>query len=337
MKRILITGATSMIGSALTQRLISDGNKVLAVVRKSCTKISKLPESTLIDIVYCDMEEYGKLDNRIDGKIDIAIVTAWNGTRGNARNDQALQADNFNYNVDLLHSVIKLGCTTFMTAGSQAEYGLWNKEDKLSENSVPNPNTEYGKSKLKFYEYALKYCAEHGCRLLEPRFFSIYGPEDFYGTLVMSTLKKLLADEPCDLTECIQLWDFLYIDDAVSALCMLIYKNDCFGVYNLGSGVSAQLKEFVEKMVSITQSSSKLNFGKIPYPESGIVNVNPDVHKLFKIGWKPEVSFEMGIKEIVNNMNSKIVTKNRGGVRHSVILVYPHINNSVYSARRYVA
>lgn len=57
---------------------------------------------------------------------------------------------------------------------------------------------------------------------MEPRFFSLYGPYDFEGTLVMSTLKKLMGNEPCDLTKCIQQWDFLYIDDAIEALRLFI-------------------------------------------------------------------------------------------------------------------
>lgn len=60
--------------------------------------------------------------------------------------------------------------------------------------------------------------------LLEPRFFSLYGPNDYEGTMIISVLKKMLKDLSCDLTECIQIWDFLYIDDAIDALVILIEK-----------------------------------------------------------------------------------------------------------------
>ena len=49
--------------------------------------------------------------------------------------------------------------------------------------------------KLKFYEYAKSYCREHNCCLIEPRFFSLYGPGDFSGTLIMSTLNKMMKNE----------------------------------------------------------------------------------------------------------------------------------------------
>lgn len=322
MRRILVTGATSMIGTALIKKLIENGDKIVAVVRENCTKLSKLPNSQLIEVIACNMDEYWKLTDKIEGTIDVAFATAWNGTRGSSRNDHVLQGENLKYNKDLLHAVIDLGCKVFITSGSQAEYGVWNESCKLSEDVVPNPNTEYGKHKLAFYEYAEKYCCECGCRLVEPRFFSLYGPYDFDGTLVMSMLKKLMNNETCDLTKCIQQWDFLYIDDAVDALKLLIDISECSGIYNFGSGYSAPLRKFVEIMAEITQSSSMLNYGAIPYPKTGIVKVNPNVQKLLSIGWQPKVSFEMGIKEIIKNMNGEIVPKNNEGwVKRSFILI----------------
>lgn len=55
----------------------------------------------------------------------------------------------------------------------------------------------------------------------------------------------------------------------------------------------------VEEMHRITESSSMLIYGKIPYPETGMVNVDPCVDKLEKLGWKAEVSFEEGIKKVL--------------------------------------
>ena len=121
MRRILVTGATSMIGAALIKKLIENGDKVVAIVRENCTKLSKLPNSQQIEVVSCNMDEYWKLTDKIEGTIDVAFAAAWNGTRGSSRNDHGLQADNLKYNIDLLHAVVELGCRTFLTSGSPAE------------------------------------------------------------------------------------------------------------------------------------------------------------------------------------------------------------------------
>ena len=74
---------------------------------------------------------------------------------------------------------------------------------------------------------------------------------------------------------------------------------DSKGIYNFGSGHSAPLKDYVEKMMQVTQSKSELHYGAVPYPKTGIVHVNPDVQKLMAMGWKPKVNFSEGINRIL--------------------------------------
>lgn len=74
MRRILVTGATSMIGAALIKKLIENGDKVVAIVRENCTKLSKLPNSQQIEVVSCNMDEYWKLTDKIEGTIDVALL-----------------------------------------------------------------------------------------------------------------------------------------------------------------------------------------------------------------------------------------------------------------------
>ena len=297
--RIVISGATSMIGAALTNKLLDNNHDVVAVVRPNSKKIDALYKSPNLSNVECNMEDYAELSNLVEGKVDVAVSTAWNGTRGADKNDKNLQEDNYKNSISFLEAMISKGCKKFLTAGSQAEYGLWTRKEKLKEDEIPNPNTQYGVYKLKFYEYAKEICRDNACKLIEPRFFSLYGPKDYEGTLVISNLNKMLENKTCELTECIQLWDFLYIDDAIDGLVKLVEDDVPEGIYNFGSGYSAPLKEFVEQMKEATNSDSELRYGAIPYPATGIVNVNPDVTKLTEIGWKPSVKFEEGIKKII--------------------------------------
>ncbi|MCM1118676.1 MAG: NAD(P)-dependent oxidoreductase [bacterium] len=302
--RILITGATSMIGLSLCERLSKGNNQIIAVVRKNSLKANKLPQTDNMKIVKCDMKDYSLLSEMNIEKLDSAVLLAWNGTRGSERNNVDLQRSNYEASMTVLQQLVQMKCKSIITAGSQAEYGPWHSPEKLKETAKATPNTEYGKSKLKFYEDAKEICNANGVRLTEPRFFSLYGPNDFEGTMVISILKKMLAGESCDLTQCVQLWDFLYIDDAIEGLIKLIETQEAFGIYNFGYGEkeSVSLKKYIQKMYQITNSTSVLNYGTIPYPESGIVNANPCVDKLKSLGWEPRVSFEEGIQEIIKTL-----------------------------------
>ena len=298
---IAISGATSMIGAALTNRLLERNHNVIAIIRRESSKIETINSSPNLSVIQCNMEDYCALDNIIEAKVDIAVSLAWNGTRGADRNIKVIQEENYNNSISFLKKMIKKGCQKFITAGSQAEYGCWTSNEKLKEDVAPNPNTEYGKYKLKFYEFAKDYCHKNGCKLVEPRFFSLFGPGDYEGTLIISTLKKMINNEPCELTDCNQIWNFLYIDDAVDGLIKLIENNIPEGIYNFGSGYSAPLKDFISEMKDITKSDSELRYGAIHYPTTGIVNVNPDVKKLMGIGWENRTSFRLGIMKIICN------------------------------------
>lgn len=300
--KVLITGATCFIGVPLCKELMKSGHEVVAVVRKgSETKLRAKVDGEKLSCVELGMEEYEHLSETVAGNIDAVFALAWNGTRGQDRNDAEMQQRNYDCNMELLKQAQKMGCKRFITAGSQAEYGPWMKDCKVTELDEPHPNTEYGKFKLAFYEQAGIFCLEHGITLIEPRFFSIYGPGDYEKTLVISMLKNMLANKPCDMTECIQTWDFIYIDDVIRGLLLLLESSNAKGIYNFGSGYAAPLKEYVEKMYLLTESHSKLNYGAVPYPATGIVNTNPCVDKLGSLGWKAQVDFESGLRLILSS------------------------------------
>lgn len=297
MKTILVTGATSFIGINLIKEILKE-YKVIAVVRSNSEKISLLPESKNLLVLGLEMKNYYRLPSLIKEPIHAIVYLSWGGTRGIDRNNIELQEQNFKYSISALHSAAKLKAKVFMSAGSQAEYGLQN--EIISENTVPKPVTAYGKSKLKFYEYGIEFCKNNNIKFVEPRFFSLYGAGDYEGTLIMSMLTKMLKNEPCDLTDCTQKWNFLNIKDAVAGMKILLEcKLIKSGAYNFASKDTRELKSFLLEMKGITNSKSKLNFGAISHNDSGKYGINPDISKLLNTGWQPKIRFEDGIRILI--------------------------------------
>ncbi|MEY8326731.1 NAD(P)-dependent oxidoreductase [Lachnospiraceae bacterium 54-11] len=299
MKIAIITGATSFIGIHLTERLILEGWKVYAVIRKESNKVALLPESERLKIINFNMNEYRQLGKTIKEACDVYVSLAWNGTRGSGRLDASLQEDNYKYSMMALEAIKEIGCKLVISAGSQAEYGKM--QGKIDEEAMCNPDTEYGRWKLRYYEEGMNYCKRYNISFKEPRFFSLYGADDNECTMVLSILKNMIKGLPCEMTQCIQLWDFLYIDDAIDGVYRLMNMECEDGIYNFGSGDIRPLKEFVEEMYKLTGSTSSLMFGAVPYPANGMVNACPDISKLQKqTGWKVNTTFSEGIKKIIN-------------------------------------
>lgn len=298
MRKIVIAGATSFIGKALIKSLFDRKYDIIAIVRKNSKKIKEIPYNDKINILELNLNEYHKMGQEV-GSVDCYISLAWNGTRGNERNNEILQNENYTYNLQGFESMLKVGSLCLISVGSQAEYG--NVLGKIKEDTKCTPNTEYGKAKLKLYRELKILTERYGVRYLEPRIFSIYGLGDFENTLIMNLIDKMQKNEDCNLTECTQKWNFLYVEDAANAIISLYESNCPSGIYNLASEDTRYLKNFVEEIHKLLGSDSVLNYGAIESPATGIVSIDPDITKLLKnTDWKPKIKFSEGIKVMLN-------------------------------------
>jgi nucleoside-diphosphate-sugar epimerase len=299
MKKIIVTGATSFIGNRLIEKMQHEGYFVYAVIRENSLNCRTIKQTAHLNIIECNLDSLDRLPSLIDTKCDVLVHLAWEGARGTGRNDPLLQESNYRNSLKILDAATALGARKIITAGSQAEYGI--HKDKITEETLCLPNTEYGRYKLKLYNTALELSGKLGFKFIEPRFFSIYGPGDHETTMVTSTIRKMLRNEDCPFTDATQLWDFLYVDDAADAVFSLV-ESDCeSGAYNIAKGESQPLCDYIKEMHRICQSNSRLLFGQVPYTQAGKVNLQADVSKLrSQTGWKPQTEFKDGIAEVIS-------------------------------------
>ena len=216
--RVCITGANCFIGFPLVKKASELGWDVIAVIRRGNKCKLQLEQIKNVTVIELNLEEYVHL-GKMTGYVDCLVMLAWGGVRGELRNDAVLQRSNYEYCLAGINSIIEYGCKRVLTAGSQAEYGIVN--GIINEETPCNPVNEYGKYKLELYKSVSNICRKKEITHIEPRIFSIYGPGDYEGSLIMSIINKMRNNEVCELTQCTQVWDYLYIDDAVEALSIL--------------------------------------------------------------------------------------------------------------------
>ena len=119
-----------------------------------------------------------------------------------------LQNKNIEYTLDAVELAHHFGCSVFVGAGSQAEYGR--VEGKLSDTTPTDPETGYGVAKLCAGRMSRVMCASLGIKHIWARILSVYGPYDGDGSMVTSTLKKMLRGEEPELTAGEQMWDYTF-------------------------------------------------------------------------------------------------------------------------------
>lgn len=302
MKRIVVTGATGFIGIHLIKEWLKEDTEIFAVVRSSSRNIERIPKNSRVHIIDCEMSNYNLLSDKII-TADFFYHLAWEGARAPYRYDKELQKNNYEYSVLAMDAAKKLKCTFFLGSGSQAEYGSTN--GIVDEEYPCNPNTAYGKEKLHACTKLWKIADEAKIKFIWTRIFSIYGVYDHNNTLIMDSLYKMKKNETIEMTEATQLWDYLYVEDAAKAMKLFAIKDCESGIYNIASGDHKPLKQFVQLMKVVIRSESKLKFGVISYGVNGLVNLTPNSEKVKKfLGWKPEVTFEEGIKRLAVNESS---------------------------------
>lgn len=305
--RIIITGPTGAIGMALIKKYIEENAQVIAICHKGSARIKQIPICENVKVVEADLDELQNLDKAAMGigeedKADIFYHFAWAGTTGQARNNMPLQIQNIQYTMDAVKLASRLGCHTFIGAGSQAEYGR--VEGMLTAKTPVFPENGYGMAKLCAGQMSRQLCEVLGIKHIWTRILSVYGPYDGAGSMVTSTIGKLLQGEHAGFTPGEQMWDYLYSEDAAQAMYLLGQRGIHGNVYVLGSGKVRMLKEYIseiqEAVKECGQNAGTLGLGDMPYAEKQVMYLGADITQLQKdTGFEPKISFEEGIRQTV--------------------------------------
>ncbi len=299
MKTAIITGATGAIGIALIDKLYESGYKVYAVCRENPSRIEILKNQNKAIIIYCDISNLSSLTEFVTEKIDIFFHFAWENTFGaEARNNMYSQINNVKYTIDAVNVAKKLGCHTFIGAGSQAEYGRSNSD--LTNTTPTFPENGYGMAKLCAGQMSKIEAEKFGLKHIWTRILSVYGPYDRENTFINSAIKTMLQGKVFSCTKCEQMWDYMYSKDIAMALYLLSKKGRHGFAYPLGSGKKQPLSEYIKIIRDYINPNLKIGFGDILYAEKQVMNLCADISDLQKdTSFMCDYSFEQGIKETI--------------------------------------
>lgn len=295
--KAVVTGSSSMIASALISKLVAEEYEVYALVRPGSKKLDNIIKSSSVHIVEADISDMLSAAQKIGCECDMLFHFAWGGTSGAMRNNAEIQQKNIQYTLDAVELAKKLGCKTFVGAGSQAEYGR--VEGKMLPDTPCSPENEYGKAKLKAGNESRELAEKYGIKHVWLRILSAYGVGDNDFTITVSSLKKMLSGETAKFTPAEQLWDFIYCDDAANAFYLAALNGKNGAVYTLGSGEAKPLKEYIEIMKEL--SGGEAEIGALSYNENQVMYLCADISALSAdTGFKPQISYEDGIKRTIN-------------------------------------
>ena len=303
MKTAVITGATGAIGRGLIPVCIDAGYAVLAVVHRNSPRASELEKMEYCQVLHLDLSEYDnameemKKQNIMPEGCELFFHLAWMAPFGKDRENLPLQLENVKASLAAVRFAKTLGCSTFVGAGSQAEYG--SVEGKLSPETPVFPETGYGVAKLCAGRMTKLACDQAGLKHIWTRILSVYGPHDGKQSLISVAIDAMINNRETSFSPCDQIWDYIYSEDAAQALLLAAQKGEHGCVYVIGSGKAQLLKEFIYAIAEITGYKKDIGFDRRPYNDKQVMFLLADITKLRELGFKPQVSFEEGIRRII--------------------------------------
>ena len=302
MKKVIITGPTGAIGMALIGKLLQEGTDVLAIVHRSSQRAGNIPKHPRLQLLEVDMSDLSSI-TLAEQDWEVFYHLAWGGTFGDARNDLECQIDNIRYTIDAVRLAQRSGCSTFIGAGSQAEYGRY--EGVLQADTPTYPENGYGMAKLCAGQMSRQLCEQLGLNHIWTRILSVYGPYDGENTMISSAIRNLIAGKPTHFTKGEQLWDYLYSGDAADILYLLGLHGKSGRIYVLGSGTARPLREYIEILAGKLGVEGNLGIGDVPYAEKQVMHLQADIRPLqADLGYVPGTGFDEGIETTIHSFLS---------------------------------
>jgi UDP-glucose 4-epimerase len=307
MRKMVISGASGMIGSTIARIALGQGYTVCCIVRKDSDRRGNLPISDKLTIVEAELKNYATLT--LTETYDCFLHLAWDKTFGASRDNVDTQLNNIQFTLDAVRLAKRSKCSVFVGAGSQAEYGRMSVP--LKPDMPVSPESGYGIAKYTAGRLSRMLCQQLGMRQNWVRIVSTYGINDAPHTLISYVIGELLNSKSPELTKCEQLWDYLYSDDAARAFIAVAEKGKDGVAYPLGSGKGLYLSEYVEKIKEAINPQIALEFGRKNYYDHQPMYLLADIDQLTRdTGWEPEIQFEDGIKRILASKEKKGYSRN---------------------------
>jgi len=170
------------------------------------------------------------------------------------------------------------------------------KQIPINENNPKQPTSIYSASKLTGEILCESYSKTYGLDISIARLFSIYGPNSPKHLVTSKIIQQLLKGNIVKLGNTSPKRDFLYIDDVINALKIILKNTKGFNSYNIGSGKSYSIENLCKCLIKISNKNIQLKSKKSLSRTKDISNIVANCSKIKKLGWKPQMKLNDGLK-----------------------------------------
>ena len=278
--RVVVTGATGFIGSYLVEELVAQGYDVIALRRSQSNpwRVAAVDQQ----LTWVNIDEAGWEQQLQILRPEYLVHSAWLGVGAGQRDDWQSQLSNLAFTMHLLQVVSQGPLKKVVVLGSQAEYGAF--EGRVSEEYPAEPTAAYGAVKVATLNLLRAYCETHQLEWYWLRVFAVFGPREDAHWFVSFVTDNLLKQQPPDLTGCEQRYDYLFVPDLARAIIQTLpAARGLSGVYNIGANYATRLREIVDTLGQLTNSTTGANYGVLPYRPGQVMHMEGNCDKFERV------------------------------------------------------
>jgi UDP-glucuronate decarboxylase len=300
--RILVTGGAGFLGSHLADRLLEIGHEVVVAdnfYTGSKENIAHLLNNPKFELIRHDVTF--PLYVEVDGIFNLACPAS-------PVQYQKNPVQTFKTSVHGAINMLGLAKRTgarFLQASTSEIYGdptispqtedYWGNVNPIGIRSC------YDEGKRAAETLAFDYHREFGLDIRVARIFNTYGPrmarDD--GRVVSNFIVQALQGKPLTIYgDGSQTRSFCYVSDLIEGLVKLFFAEKVYEPVNLGNPTPINMKDLAEEVISLTGSTSKVEYQDLPKDDPK--QREPNISKAKSLlGWSPIVERSEGLKKTV--------------------------------------
>jgi len=303
-KRVLVTGGAGFLGSHLTDRLLEQGHEVVCadnLFTGSKRNIEHLHGHPRFEFIRHDVTFPLYLE------VDEIYNLACPASPIHYQHDPVQTTKTSVHGaINMLGLAKRLRCRIFQASTSEV-YGdpsihpqteaYWGNVNPIGIRSC------YDEGKRCAETLFFDYHRQHQLDVKVARIFNTYGPRMHPndGRVVSNFIVQALRGKPITIYgEGQQTRSFCYVDDLIEGILRLMATEAGFpGPVNIGSPGEFTIRQLAERVIALTNSSSKLEFK--PLPSDDPTQRQPDIRLAREKlgGWEPRIQLEEGLSKTI--------------------------------------
>lgn len=316
-KKFLVTGGAGFIGSELVRTLVREKNKVLVLDNESRGALRRLQDiKNKFEFIQGDIRDtkvVEKVCKGVDAVVHLAFI---NGTEFFYIKPQLVLEVGVKGMMNVVDGCIKNHVKELFLASSSEVYQtppiIPTPEDVPMVIPDPlNPRYSYAGGKIISELITINYGRKFFKRAIIFRPHNVYGPDMGYEHVIPQFIIRMrgLIDgkEKKPIRFSIQgsgkeTRAFIYIDDFINGLKLVIEKGDHLGIYHIGTQDEISVKRLAQIVGACFQKKVRVIPGKLM--EGSTSRRCPDISKLKKLGFRPTISLRDGLQQTVKWYNT---------------------------------